>query len=139
MSMSTVYNHSRVCYFGLAKPVWSSGILQGDRQVKGTSRNETGCPSLRPQPTSQCTQTDRRHSICGKLASWFYYALEIKISACLFFGGRREPHQFPQRGFSGKERVHQSCAKASRFLATHRATPLDLVCLSGEGGMASAS
>lgn len=93
MSTSTVYNHSRVCYFGLAKPVGSTGILPGDRQkVKGTVRNETGCPPCRPQPSSQGSKTDRRHSICGKLASWFYSVLEIKISACLFFGGLKGPN-----------------------------------------------
>lgn len=58
-----------------------------------------------PSTPSRHTQTDRRHSFCGKLASWFYHVLEIKISACLFFGGQREPPRFPQRGFSGEERV----------------------------------
>lgn len=104
MSTSTVYSHSRLCYFGLAKPAWSSGIPQGDGQkVKGTIRKETGCPSLCPQPSSQCTKTDRRHSICGELASWFYSVLEMKISACVFFGGFEENHtNFLKGAFLGK-------------------------------------
>lgn len=68
MSMSTVYNHSRVCYFGLAKPVWSSGILQSDRQkVKGTIRNGTGCPALCPQPSPSAP---RQTGGTAFVASW---------------------------------------------------------------------
>lgn len=98
--------NSRVCYFGLAKARLALRYRAG-WQMEGQGRYQK--PNRLPFPLlpalSQHTKTDWRHSMCGKLASWFFCVLKIKISACLFFGGQREPHQFPRGGFSGEERV----------------------------------
>lgn len=99
------YNHSQVCCFGLAKPVWPSGILQGDRQKgKGTIRKRKAAHPP-PPALSQSTKTAWRHSTCGRSASWLCRVLKIKISACFFFGGQREPHHFSRGDSSGEERV----------------------------------
>lgn len=58
-----MYNNSQVCSFGLAKPVWPSGILQDDRQKgKGTISNGTGCPhSSQPLPAHR-DRLETQHS-----------------------------------------------------------------------------
>lgn len=98
--------NSRVCYFGLAKAHLALRYPAG-RQTEGQGRSQTRkrLPLPLLPALSQHTKTDWRHSMCGKLASWFFCVVKIKISACLFFGGQREPHQFPRGGFSGEERV----------------------------------
>lgn len=105
-----MYNHSRVCYFGLAKPVWSWGTLQGDRQkVNGTIRNGTGCPSLCPQPSlpGHPDRPEAQHLWQVGILVLSCSENKNKCSSFLWRGGgcQREPPPFPQRGFSGEERV----------------------------------
>lgn len=140
-----MYNHSRVCYFGLAKPVWPSGVLQGDRQkVNGTMRNGTRCPSLCPQP-SLPVHPDR-------LEAQHLWQVGILVLSCsenknkcssFLWGvgrGQTEPPRFPQRGFSGEERRSSvPCQGFELRRATHWAFLLDLVCTSRAGEIASAS
>lgn len=103
-----MYNHSRVCYFGLAKPVWSWGTLQGDRQkVSGTIRNGTGCPSLCPQPSlpGHPDRPEAQHLWQVGILVLSCSENKNNCSSFLWRGGgcQREPPPFPQRGCSGEE------------------------------------
>lgn len=109
-------NHSRFCYFGLAKSVWSSGILQGDSQeVKGTVRNGTGRPSL-PLPSALSPSAPRQTGGTAFVASWHLGSimfLKIKISAPLFFGGWGSKRTTPvsSKGLFWRREGHRSRAK----------------------------
>lgn len=99
-------------------------------------RNGTGSLSPAPAP-AQCTKADCGQSICGNrhlgsTVSW------KQNCVCLSFGGHREPHQFPGGGFSEKRRSSVLC-QDSEFCWQHISLLLGLVCMSSQGGIASAS
>lgn len=112
-----MYNHSRVCYFGLAKPVWSSGILQGDRRkVKGPMRNGTGCPSLYPLPA----HPDRPEA----QLLWQVGILVLPCSGnknkCLsFLWGSKRTTPISSKGLFWRREGHRVCAKVSSSVWPH--------------------
>lgn len=135
-----MYSHSRGCYFGLAKACLGPRNPAGWRKSEEHAEKRDRQPLPLPPAPAQRTKTDCGQSICGKSASWFYCILKTKLSACLSFGGHREPHQFPGGGFSGEEKViSRPVPRFRALLATHWAFLLGLVCMSSQGGIASAS
>lgn len=92
-------------------------------------RNGTEQPLTCPAP-AQCTKADCGQSICGKSASWFYCILKAKLVLVFPLGVWREPHQFPDGGFSGEEKVISPVPRFRVLLATHWAFLLGLVCMS---------
>lgn len=97
--------NSRVCYFGLAKACLALRYPAG-RQAEGQGRSQTQnrlpLPLLPAFPAHR-DRLEAQH--VWQVGFLVLCVLKIKISACLFFGGQREPHQFPRGGFSGGERV----------------------------------
>lgn len=106
--INSVQSLPRLLLLAWLKPVWASAPCRWRKSEEHAEKRDRQ-PPLPPAP-AQCTKADCGQSICGNRILVLLYP-ETKRSACLSFGGHREPHQFPGGGFSGEEKAGQSCAK----------------------------